>query len=103
MSIRRRNKPVESDCETCRVAELDPWDGLMYWLGEVMFLHNPYSRTSVFDGFGLVTRAMMGDYSIGRETWYSKHRSRYVRSGDVLELYRALRHISYSNGEWGES
>jgi hypothetical protein len=67
-----------------------------------MFLHNPYSHEP-FMGFSGVMKAMMGGYAEGKETWYSKHRSRYVREGNTLELVRSLRHIEYDNGEWKET
>lgn len=49
---------------------------------------NPVSV--VFEAYASTFRMMTGR---PQPTWYERHRERWVKDGDVTELYRMLRHV----------
>lgn len=77
-------------CELCRRAELTPRQRLRE---NVMALVGLGRRPTIFDVMGHASEGMLRAAMGGAVTTYDRHRDAYVRTGDLAELQRMLRHV----------
>ena len=78
----------DTQCPTCRQAEMTWWQRFM----ESLF-GDP--NRGLITGMGTYFTAMLTVAMAAGpvETWYDKHRKRYVETGDEKELIRMKRHV----------
>lgn len=82
----------DTECHDCMIAEMTPLQRMNYRVVNTFYdIWNGTPHLDIASAyFGTAIHAMLG---ITPKTWYDKHRDNWIKTGDIRELERMLRHI----------
>lgn len=85
-------KPPTTDCPECAHAELRGVQYLYYYRRNV-FPTTAESIAAMGKAYSRTMHALLGTGPV--QTWYEIHKRRYIETGDMVEMKRMERHVSW--------